>query len=340
MILSIVQHAVTITSFVFIMMLLIEYVNVQTHGRWQEALKRGRWRQYLLASLLGAVPGCLGAFTVVSLYTHRILGFGALVAAMIATSGDEAFVMLSMFPVRALALTGVLFAIGVGAAYLTDLAYPRSGQLLGAADHTLPLHPLETCRCFPRDAIIRQLREPTLHRALLIGILASFVIVLVTGAVGAPGWDWVKVTLLVSALFALFVVSSVPDHFLEEHLWEHVLKKHVLRIFLWTLGALVAIQVAEQYLDLTSWLRSNILLTLLIASLLGLIPESGPHLLLVVLFAEGAIPVGILLANSIVQDGHGALPLLASSRKAFVAVKLINLGVGFAAGALLLLLGW
>ena len=132
MILSIVQHAVTITSFVFIMMLLIEYVNVQTHGRWQEALKRGRWRQYLLASLLGAVPGCLGAFTVVSLYTHRILGFGALVAAMIATSGDEAFVMLSMFPVRALALTAVLFAIGVGAAYLTDLAYPRSGRLLRA----------------------------------------------------------------------------------------------------------------------------------------------------------------------------------------------------------------
>ena len=50
---------------------------------WQSSLKKSRFGQYLLGSFLGAIPGCLGAFTVVSLYSHRVLGLGALVATMI-----------------------------------------------------------------------------------------------------------------------------------------------------------------------------------------------------------------------------------------------------------------
>lgn len=336
MILAVLRQALTITAFVLVMMLLIEYVHVQTQGRWEAALERQRWKGYALAALLGAVPGCLGAFTVVSLYTHRVLGLGALVAAMIATSGDEAFVMLSLFPVEALLITAVLFVIGVGAAYATDRLYPRSRRLRGLGEHDLELHAPEICECFPRGAILDQLRELTLHRALLIGILVTFLVTLVTGAVGPPEWSWVRVTLLVSGLFGLFVVSTVPDHFLEEHLWRHVLRQHVARIFLWTAGALLAIAVAGRFVDLPSWIQANVFLTLIIASLLGLVPESGPHMVLVALFAQGSIPFGVLLANSIVQDGHGALPLLASSKRAFGAVKGINLVVGLAAGALVL----
>ena len=72
MIIDTVQHALMITSFVFVMMLIIEYVNVQTKGDWQYSVKRSRWGQYLLAGLLGATPGCLGAFTVVALYSHNV----------------------------------------------------------------------------------------------------------------------------------------------------------------------------------------------------------------------------------------------------------------------------
>ena len=94
----ILKHALMITSFVFAMMLVIEYVNVLSRGSWQQKLTRGRWAQYLLAAFLGATPGCLGAFAVVAMYSHRVLSLGAVVAAMIATSGDEAFVMLAMIP--------------------------------------------------------------------------------------------------------------------------------------------------------------------------------------------------------------------------------------------------
>lgn len=80
-----------------------------------------------------------------------------------------------------------------------------------------------------------------------------------------------------SAAFALFVVLTVPDHFLEEHLWEHVIKQHLLRIFFWTFGALLAIHYLDATLDFGAWIQENLLLVLLIAVLVGVIPESGPH---------------------------------------------------------------
>ena len=56
-------HALMITGFVFVMMLVIEYLNVLTQGVWQSGLRGRRWRQYLLAALLGATPGCMGALS-------------------------------------------------------------------------------------------------------------------------------------------------------------------------------------------------------------------------------------------------------------------------------------
>ena len=338
MVIAVIEHALVITSFVFIMMVLIEYINVQTSGRWQVGLKRSRWKQYALASVLGAMPGCLGAFTVVSLYAHRVMTFGALVTAMIATSGDEAFVMFSMFPRRALALTVVLFVVGWISGIVTDKLYRKKPTLQPHTTHDLELHEPDTCRCFQKHEILRQLKGISFPRALLLGLLAVFFFALIVGSVGPREWNWIKFTLLGSTLFALFVTATVPDHFLEEHLWEHVLKKHLLRIFAWTLGALVVIQVLQSYLDIDAWVQGNTAVVLVVAALLGLIPQSGPHLVLVTLYAQGSVPFGILLANSIVQDGHGALPLLAVSKRAFIRLKLINLLFGLVLGALALLL--
>jgi hypothetical protein len=47
---------------------------------------------------------------------------------------------------------------------------------------------------------------------------------------------------------------------------------------------------------------------------------------------SGVIPFTILLANSVVQDGHGALPLLAESKKSFLLLKLVKFVIGFLVG--------
>ena len=72
---------------------------------------------------------------------------------------------------------------------------------------------------------------------------------------------------------------------------------------------------------------------IVIACLVGLIPDSGPHFVFVFLYAQGVIPISVLVASSIVQDGHCMLPMLAHSRRGFVAVKLVNMAVGLAVGS-------
>jgi len=332
-----VQHALMITSFVFMMMLIIEYINVQTRGNWQRLLKRSRWGSYLIAGLLGALPGCLGAFTVVSLFTHGSLSLGAVVTAMIATSGDEAFVMFAQMPGKALVLTLIILTVGILVGPLTDLLARRRQMHYMTDAHELVLHD-DYCPCFVPDQILPQLRRISFARTLLLGLLVLFVAYLLGQPPGGHLLHWKALTFLGGTLIALFIVATVPDHFLEEHLWEHLFKKHLARLFLWTFAALLVINLLGETFDLTGWIEAHLAWVLLLAVLVGIIPESGPHLLFVTLYIQGTIPFGVLLASSIVQDGHGMLPLLADSRRAFLVVKLVNVVVGLLVGGLWLVL--
>jgi hypothetical protein len=337
---EILAHALMITGFVFIMMLVIEYLNVLTSGVWQHGLRGSRWRQYLLAAFLGATPGCLGAFTVISLYSHRVVSLGAVVAAMIATSGDESFVMLSMIPGTALAIFLVLLLTGLVAGAMTDTLLGKKAARWAIIGHELDVHDAGTCDCFPRGQIIRQWRACSLSRGMLTLVLSLFILGLLTGYLGPPIWNWLRFTLLLTSGAGLFIVATVPDSFLETHLWEHVAKKHVPRVFIWTFGALLVMHILVDQLQLADWMQENRLLMLLMACLVGLVPESGPHLVFLTLYTQGAVPISILLASSIVQDGHGMLPLLAESRTNFMVVKGINLIIGLLVGFAGYLIGW
>ena len=117
---KVIVETVQISFLVLVMMIAVDLFNVWTRGKIGEFLKRGKqWRQYVIASLVGVMPGCVGAFTNVSLYVHGMISFGALVGAMAAVSGDEAFVMLAMFPKTALLLFGILQLHSIGGRRLT-----------------------------------------------------------------------------------------------------------------------------------------------------------------------------------------------------------------------------
>ncbi len=73
------------------------------------------------------------------------------------------------------------------------------------------------------------------------------------------------------------------------------------------------------------------------AAVIGIIPESGPHMVFVTMYAKGLIPFAVLLASSISQDGHGTLPLLAVSTKAFIWLKVVNILVALVVGMIFLL---
>jgi hypothetical protein len=329
-----------ITGFVFVMMLLIEYINVQSKGLWQKNLTKNKWRQYLIAGILGAIPGCLGAFTMVAMFSHRLVSFGALVTTMIATSGDEAFVMLAMFPQKAILLTLIILVVGILAGYFTDKFYKPKKTLEKISSHILPLHDEPECKCFEKDKIWSNLFHPSLYRFTIAIIILSLTIGVATGILAVDLEIWMKISVLLAFLFSIFIVLTVPNHFIKEHIWKHIVKIHLPRIFLWVFGTLFLMHFLMNYIDVQAWLSTNMFVVLIVAILIGVIPESGPHLIFVTLFAQGSIPFSILLASSISQDGHGMLPMLAESKRSFFAVKIVNMIYAFIVGLSTLLLGF
>ena len=60
----------------------------------------------------------------------------------------------------------------------------------------------------------------------------------------------------------------------------------------------------------------------------------------VTLFAQGLVPFSVFLTSSIVQEGHGMLPMLSDSFKDSVKIKAFNLIVGLLVGLIFFTAGY
>ena len=254
---------------------------------------------------------------------------------MIATSGDEAFVMFALFPKEALLLTFILFIVGIFSAFLIDKITPLLKIKTCTECKDSNLHDNDDCRVLDFKEAIHHLTKMSFVRFLLIAIIITSITLLVTGVIGPGSWDWMRITFLSLMAFAFFIIAAVPDHYLTHHIYEHIFKKHLWKIFLWSFGILLLMNIGLKYWDLETFIKSNMAWVMLIAGLVGLIPESGPHLIFVMLFSKSLVPFSVLLASSIVQDGHGMLPLLSYSIKDSVLIKVFNLIIGLAIGYIL-----
>jgi hypothetical protein len=348
-VLDILKNTFFVTGLVMVMMLFIEYINVRSRGHSFARLQRSPMGQIVVGALLGIIPGCIGGFAAVSLFTHRMLSFGALVAMTIATTGDEAFLLLAMTPHTAILVNGILLTIAVASGWIINRYVKNFPTPFTAAHFALHDHEHTATRGNFRTNIVDNLRHLSFRRAMLLGGLLIFTVAMLSGALDHHhahdaasahsailfGERWLNWLFAGISLVSLVLIASVDAHFLEEHLWGHVIRRHFLKIFLWTLGALTVIAIIYGLFgrdDMHAWIGDNRLLVLLTAILVGLIPESGPHLIFITLYASGSIPFSVLLANCMVQEGHTALPLLAESPRAFVWVKILKTGMALLIG--------
>ena len=391
---DILRNSVLITGLVVIMMMMIESLNIESNGMVFKGLRKTKFGQVVVAALLGSVPGCMGGFAAVSLYTHRMFSFGALVAMMIASSGDEAFVMLAMIPDQALIIFAVLLVIaiiaGVSVDYIWDRKHRRHchkdehegcGPGTGCSDGYMIHEHEESTQCHTnseyKKAAVKGIKRSFGWRRIVMFLgLAVFIAALATGRLGhdhsahSPehsavthshdhheacchtehhhdedcahyetefhvnllNEDWMNVLFAGLSVIMLFVLLLGSDHFVEEHLWNHIIKKHLPTIFAWTFGVLLVVGIGLKYVNIDHWISDNTALMIILATLIGIIPESGPHMIFVTLYAAGVVPFPVLLASCISQDGHSSIPLLAESKKSFAWAKLINCIVALIAG--------
>jgi len=211
--------------------------------------------------------------------------------------------------------------------------------LKGVQCTALAYHPQDGSTLVRHGRILEQWSSASSIRLFLTGCFALAVVLILTGQIAEESFS-IKLVALIANGFALFVVFVAPSHFLEVHLWKHVVRRHAVRILLWTLGALIVAHIVLDVFHLDTLSPGGRWAMLAAACLVRMVPQSGPHLVFVTLFAQGAILFSILLANSIVQDGHGILPLLAESRRAFIVVKAINVAAGALIGVAALAMGF
>ncbi|MFA5496751.1 MAG: putative manganese transporter [Bacteroidales bacterium] len=335
---EIVKQSILITGLVMVMMVFIEYINVSSQGATFEKLQNKPFLQIVLSALLGALPGCSGGFVVVSLFTHNLVSFGALVAMMVATAGDEAFLMMAIMPKESVVLFAILLVLAVVSGLLVNKFVRHAPRPCCPEPFNIHTHEhgdhedLGVWGSFKSN-----FKKPGYKRVLLLLGLIVFIISISTGFLGHDHHDhgqvhhsifsekWLNLIFAALSVVTLFFILFSTRHFLEEHIWNHIIKHHFLKILLWTSGTLLVIHFLLGSLDITMWIKEQYWIVLLLAILIGIIPTSGPHLVFVTLFANGALPFSILLANSIVQEGHAGLPLLAETKKGFVLAKALKI---------------
>ncbi|MBO4771976.1 MAG: arsenic efflux protein [Bacteroidales bacterium] len=349
---DVVGQIVVITFFVLSMIMVLEYLNVFSKGHVHSFMQRNKSLQILISAFLGVIPGCIGTYTAVSLYTHNVIGFGALIANLIATTGDEAFWMMSKMPDKALLIFVGLFALAVVAGYVTNIFVSKRSNSCGQESHFV-LHTTHDHHHSLHGNIIENLRHISAHRLILLVSIIVFIVLTLCGFLGEHHHHdgeteieaseekfnfIVSIISMVLSAVTLFVIVRVPEHFLEDHIWHHVIGQHFWKILTWTSIALVLVFVVKEVCDIKTWVEqfsegSVYVFCMVAAILIGLIPESGPHAVFIMLYCNGVMPLGALLANCIVQDGHGAIPLFAESKKDFFIVKGIKVVLAAAVGA-------
>ena len=117
------KESIEICALVILMMTLIEIFNVCTQGKMFHSLEK-----------------------------HRMIGFGALLATLIATTGDEAFIMLAKFPGTALMMMCGLFVLGIGIGALTEIivgSMQKKGKMMniGADRSRDDNYEIHSCDC-------------------------------------------------------------------------------------------------------------------------------------------------------------------------------------------------
>ena len=197
-----------VTVFVAAMVFLFSWLQYATSGRFVEYIRSKKKLQPVIGALMGLTPGCGGAIVMMPMYARGYVTYGTVLATLIATLGDSAFVLIgaaitdSSFVAPLLAVHAISFVAGVSWGYLVDMTGTTPHQPLGRFGPTFgqAKPDEETVNESPLDDLSREepggLGYKILHQGYLI---------------------WWTVTLigLVFAILLLVWSGQDPDYSLE-----------------------------------------------------------------------------------------------------------------------------
>ncbi|WP_227354610.1 putative manganese transporter [Haladaptatus salinisoli] len=353
---------VQVSAFVAVTVLLFGVVQYRTNGALVERLSDNERLQPLFGALMGLTPGCGGAIVMMPLYVRGTVSFGTVVATLIATAGDSAFVILALAPKAALYAYGIAFATAIASGYAID----RFGMGVGRVDRAVatfgrtatdggsvaanpggnPAHEYDCCETTaarespvltPLSHAVHALWWVSAGVALVLGVLYLLSgapdVPLTLGASYAGAFTVVGLTGTTASFYLYFVgrrylgdgrVGRARDSFadLYDTLTHAALETSFVTV--WVLAAYLLYEYGVVLLgvDVGSLAAAVGVLAPVAGAVIGLIPGCGPQIVLASVYAEGAIPFSALTANAISQDGDALFPLLAIDKKAAVVASI------------------
>ena len=115
-----------VTVFVAAMVLLFSWLQYITAGRFVDTIRANTRWQPVIGALMGITPGCGGAIVMMPMYARGYVTYGTVIATLIATLGDSAFVLIgaavtdSSFIAPVIAVHLISLVIGICWGYLVD----------------------------------------------------------------------------------------------------------------------------------------------------------------------------------------------------------------------------
>ena len=275
--------------------------------------KGGVW-QVPTASCLGALPGCGGAVVVITAFARGNITLGAMVAALIGTMGDAAFLLLAKEPTTYFKIILISMFAAIICGWLVDRfhrgeLYSTEVKFLG---HTV------IGRLRNRDKFYMILAVPGLilgsMQLMQIDIyeLGNFVFAL--GLCGAA---------LSVGVWSISPVNAVTMH--HDHPFTRATEETSF-VTAWVIAAYLAYEYAYAFLglDLAGLAEAAWIFIPLLAILIGFVPGCGPQILVTTLYLNGIIPFAALIGNAISNDGDALFPAIALTPRMAVVATLYS----------------
>ena len=290
--------------------------------------------QVPIASLLGALPGCGGAIIVATQYATGRLSFGALLAALTATMGDAAFLLLAQDP----AMGFIVFALGAVVGMVTGAIVDTVHGTDFLSSWRRAANPYQgddsfTAELGPTHIVWLALMVPGIvlgvSEAAQLDLGVSVDGVDLVSALGASGAALAVGMWLFRGGYASASTSYSGDESARTKSWREATQRVVDDtnfVTVWVVAAFLMYEVTVHVfsIDLAAVFAGVAFFIPLIAVLVGFLPGCGPQIVVTSLYLTGALPLAALLGNAISNDGDALFPAIALAPRAAVVATLYS----------------
>ena len=303
-------------------------------------LKRDTIWQVPVAAGLGALPGCGGAIIVVTQYVTGRLSFGGVVAALTATMGDAAFLLIAQEPLTGLAMVVLGFVVGTLSGWIINFIHGgdflRSSEIRTDAEVDVEHDDASTPFL---DRLWLLILAPGIVLAGLVAFQVDVDAMFATDMLDRPA------TLLgvVGGVLALsmrlapsFGIKGDAAFSAGSGLIRRTISDTNF-VTVWVILAYLVFELSVYFLgiDLKTVFDGWALFTPMIAVLLGFLPGCGPQVLVTTMYLSGIIPLSAQIGNALSNDGDALFPAIAIAPKVAVVATLYS-----AVPAVILAYGW